>query len=223
MKALIFDMDGVLVDVSQSYRLAIKETAKFFLNKEVTDKDVQDIKNKGGYNNDWDATAAIIQEKGKEVEQKDIIQRFQEFYLGNNYDGFIKNETWLLKKETLQDLKKEFKLGIVTGRPKIEAEFALDKSQTKSFFDVIITMDDSDLQKPDPELLKIALEKLNCKEGYYIGDTIDDIRMAINANVVPIGVVPPGVDKSIKTLLKEKGAQFVLDDINKIKEVLRNQ
>jgi len=34
-KALLFDMDGVLVDVSQSYRLAIKKTAEYFAGQEV--------------------------------------------------------------------------------------------------------------------------------------------------------------------------------------------
>ena len=32
---LLFDMDGVLVDVSQSYRLVIKKTAEFFTSKEI--------------------------------------------------------------------------------------------------------------------------------------------------------------------------------------------
>src|SRR3989338_2424146 len=52
---LIFDIDGVLVDVSKSYRAAIKQTVEHFTGKEITLEEIQALKNKGGYNNDWDA------------------------------------------------------------------------------------------------------------------------------------------------------------------------
>jgi len=35
MKAVIFDVDGVIVDVSESYHRTIKETAELFLGREV--------------------------------------------------------------------------------------------------------------------------------------------------------------------------------------------
>jgi HAD superfamily phosphatase len=220
MKALIFDMDGVLVDVSNSYRLAIKETAKFFTKEDVSDKEIQEIKNLGGYNNDWDATEAIIEKRDEKVSTAQIIDKFQQYYKGKKFDGFIKNETWMLKKEVLEQLKKEYRLGIVTGRPREEAEFALKTSGNQEFFDVMITMDDMEEEKPNPLLLTIALEQLGCKEGYYVGDTVDDMVMAQNAGVIAIGVIPPKVDPDNAKLLKDNGAKDVLSDINKIKEVL---
>jgi len=220
MKALIFDMDGVLVDVSNSYRLAIKETAKFFTKKDVTDEEIQEIKNLGGYNNDWDATEAIIEKRNEKVNMAKIIDKFQEYYKGKNFDGFIMNETWMLKREILEELKKEFRLGIVTGRPREEAEFALKFNKMEEFFDVMIAMEDMEEEKPNPILLTIAMEQLGCKEGYYVGDVVDDMIMAQNASVTGIGVIPPGVNPENANLLKENGAKDVLLDINKIKEVL---
>ncbi len=69
--ALIFDMDGVLVDVSRSYRAAIIRTVDIFFSQGMrlpaaddtpllTPNDVSLLKNAGGFNNDWDLTAAFI-------------------------------------------------------------------------------------------------------------------------------------------------------------------
>jgi len=70
-KALIvFDMDGVLVDVSGSYRNAVRHTAKLFFNGAVSWKRLPDplfsltdlarVKQSGDLNNDWDLTFLII-------------------------------------------------------------------------------------------------------------------------------------------------------------------
>ena len=57
---LIFDMDGVIVDVSRSYREAIRQTAGYFLKRNVLMSEVGEIKNKPGMNNDWDAPYSLI-------------------------------------------------------------------------------------------------------------------------------------------------------------------
>jgi len=67
---LIFDMDGVLVDVSRSYRKAIQKTVRIYfetcLGREkghgnlVTQEEISLFKSIGGFNNDWDLTSALI-------------------------------------------------------------------------------------------------------------------------------------------------------------------
>ena len=93
-------------------------------------------------------------------------------------------------------------------------------SGQEEYFDVLITMDDLEAEKPNPLLLKVALQQLECKEGYYFGDVADDMTMANNANVIAIGVLPPKADKGLKDLLKDAGASYIIEDINKLKEVL---
>lgn len=210
MKAIIFDMDGVLVDVSNSYRTAIKKTVGFFTGKEPTDKKIDRMKNKGGYNNDWDLTEALIEQN---IPKKKIITKFQDYYKGKDFDGLIQNEKWLLKKETLDSLK-GYSFGIVTGRPRDEAEFALKRSGMGEYFSVMIAMEDMDEEKPNPLLLRIALKQLECTEGYYLGDNVDDMKMACNAGVTGIGV------GSAKDMLLENGAVAVIDDVNKLTEVV---
>lgn len=69
LKILIFDVDGVLVYVGDSYRKAIVETAQYyFLNliglklKDylIALKDTQDFKLAGGFNDDWELTYAAV-------------------------------------------------------------------------------------------------------------------------------------------------------------------
>ena len=60
MDLLIFDMDGVLVDVTDSYRETICATVKYFSGVEVTKAQIQDWKNQGGWNDDWRLSQHMI-------------------------------------------------------------------------------------------------------------------------------------------------------------------
>lgn len=67
LDAIIFDCDGVLIDVSHSYDLAIKKTAEFVTNEfaaiklpEVTAEMIESFKKTGGFNDEVDVTYALI-------------------------------------------------------------------------------------------------------------------------------------------------------------------
>lgn len=221
---LLFDLDGVLVDVSSSYRLAIKETAEFFTKQKVLNDEIQKLKEQGGFNNDWDLTEAIISSKNVNVSKEEIIKKFQELYLGKNREkGFIDNETWLLPKRILRNLYRKYRLGIVTGRPKDEAFYVLRKNEVLEFFDVIITMQDypEDKAKPNPFSINLALQKLGRKNAIYIGDSIDDMKAAKNAKIKPVGVMPPNISSDrLKQLMKANGAMKILNSITEIEQIL---
>lgn len=67
---IVFDMDGVLIDVAQSYRDAVRETAGLFFrpakgSQELPQplfalSDLANLKQSGGLNNDWDLTCVVI-------------------------------------------------------------------------------------------------------------------------------------------------------------------
>jgi HAD superfamily hydrolase (TIGR01548 family) len=67
---VVFDMDGVIVDVSESYRESIRQTARlFFRGAEAYDElpdplfsleDLSEVKQSGGLNNDWETTYRVI-------------------------------------------------------------------------------------------------------------------------------------------------------------------
>jgi len=223
MKAALFDLDGVLVDVSKSYLVAIQKTVGFYLNMPVSMREIQEYRNRGGLNNDWDLTECMLKENGRNIPKHTIIDVFQEFYLGENFDGLIKSERWLLKRTVLEEILRLCKTGIVTGRPRMETSHVLQRFGVEDRFSVVITMDDipSDKNKPDPCGIKMGLNRLSSEAAYYFGDTVDDMVAATRANVTPIGVVAPGFDPvTQKEVLLGHGASQVLDNINDALEVL---
>jgi HAD superfamily hydrolase (TIGR01548 family) len=67
MDLLIFDMDGVLIDVSQSYRKTIQQTIHIYLEhclglkaNWVSPEEISLFKSAGGFNNDWDLTSGFL-------------------------------------------------------------------------------------------------------------------------------------------------------------------
>lgn len=56
--AVVLDIDGVLVDVADSYRRAIIETLDRLYDETISRDDIQRFKDAGGFNNDWELTDA---------------------------------------------------------------------------------------------------------------------------------------------------------------------
>lgn len=206
---IAFDMDGVLVDASKSYRVAVQNTFKHFTGKEVSLQEISDTKKLGGLNNDWDLTDYLLKSQGKEVDYDDIVEVFQ-----SHYEKLADSEEILIDKSFLEELSKKYNLSIFTGRLKKEANFTLEKHGLADYFFPIVTLEDVGLdnQKPDCKGLEIIKEKIITDKIYYLGDTVDDMVCAQNANVLGVGILPPQ-DKSeeLKNLLKSKNAVVVLN------------
>jgi histidinol-phosphate aminotransferase len=199
--ALIFDMDGVLIDESQSYRPCIVKTTEYFLGEKMDPALVETYKQKGGYNNDYDCTDAILKEYGVLVQREKIIERFDAYY-----QDFKIGEQWLLDEELLFKLKKRFQLGIFTGRPKKDALDALRRFGKESIFDIVITDDDVQQRKPDPEGLILAMKSLGASRAIYFGDSKDDREAARRASVEFVKVIAPGrgITETLERLLCQK-------------------
>jgi len=221
-EAIIFDMDGVLVDVSPSYRMTMKLAAEHFIGKEVTMEEIEGYKLKGGYNNDWDLTEAMVLARGKKVPKAEIIRKFQEIYVGKGYDGLISKERLIVNPDVLERLRDRFKLAIVTGRPRDEAEHTLRKFKIRDMFGSVVALEDvKGRDKPDPLGIQMTMKALGVKRAVYLGDNVDDMKAAKAADIVPIGVIFGKDAEGIKRMLAAQGAKEIIMSVNDVVEVLR--
>lgn len=221
---IAFDMDGVLVDASKSYRVAVQKTFKEFSGQEVTKEEISETKKLGGLNNDWDLTEFLLKKYGFEVDKDKIVEVFQGFY-----SELADIEEMLVDKSFFERLSKIYNLAIFTGRLRKEALYTLEKYGVAHYFSPIITMEDVglDRQKPDCLGLKLIKERIITDRIFYLGDTIDDMVCVVESNqeggapVTGIGVLPPQ-DKSdeLKALLKSKNAMVVLEQANDLEAFL---
>ena len=90
-------------------------------------------------------------------------------------------------REALGELvDRSYRLGLVTSKRSSSAGSDLDYFHLTPFFEVVITADDTERHKPDPEPVLLALERLgiDTARATYIGDSPYDLRCAHAAGVL---------------------------------------
>jgi HAD superfamily hydrolase (TIGR01548 family) len=83
-KLIVFDMDGVLIDVSRSYRETVRQTARLFFNIAPSSEKLPDplfpladlaaVKQSGGLNNDWDLSCLVINLLFNQIEKPPVYR-----------------------------------------------------------------------------------------------------------------------------------------------------
>ena len=219
-QALLFDMDGVLADVSESYDLAIIATARDF-DTEISATDIEAEKVAGDASNDWELTRRLLAGRGVEKSLAEITRRFQKHYLGSaNGTGLRQRERPLVPISTLASWAGRLPLGVVTGRPRAEADWFLERAGMSPLVQVLVALEDA-LGKPDPAPIELAMTKLGVQRGWMVGDTPDDVRAALGAGVLPVGVpAPGGSTERRKAALLAAGAAAVLERPTDLEELL---
>jgi HAD superfamily hydrolase (TIGR01549 family) len=177
IKAVIFDIDGVLLD-------SFETNLKFF----------QDLMIKGGYNpptreeykklfhyNMFDVIKILTKSNSEEE-----IQRIVKFR--TNKEVAYPHELVTAPKEmkeTIEVLAKDYFLGVVTSRTKNSVFASPIMKEIESYFKYSVSLEDTVKHKPDPEPLLLIVEKLNIKkeEAVYIGDTETDFQAAKSAGM----------------------------------------
>tara|TARA_Y100000589_G_scaffold308784_1_gene325648 strand:+ start:176 stop:970 length:795 start_codon:yes stop_codon:yes gene_type:complete len=220
---ILFDIDGVLRDVTKSYRLCVQKTVLKFCDWEPSTCDIDELKNEGIWNNDWDLTLELIERFFKENKlslkppsRNTVINNFEKLYFGCNpnenykkWSGFINNEKLLVDKNFFDFLNlNKIKWGFVSGAERPSAKYILENRLSLNN-PPLIAMEDAP-SKPNPEgflrLAHMLLKEdfgLNCSPVAYVGDTIADIQTIINARelypsqkFISIGVTPPHLRNS---------------------------
>jgi len=228
---ILFDIDGVIRSVENSYRLSLKKTVYKFSGWEPSYIDIDNAKNEGIWNNDWDLSLEFIKRFKKKENlnlaippRDEIVKCFEEFYFGGDpkkdskhWSGLITNEELLVDKKLFKLLERNGIIwGFVSGAESASAKFVLEKRLGLESPPLISMGDAPD--KPNPTgLINLSKKLLGDKLGSskipigYVGDTIADINTVMNARkkipsqkFISIGIAPPHLHK--KSRLKERNA-----------------
>ncbi|MDQ6701028.1 MAG: HAD-IA family hydrolase [Acidobacteriota bacterium] len=220
---LIFDMDGVLVDVTESYRETIQRTVEHFTGTRISRELIQDYKNRGGFNDDWKLSHQIVADVGGNTGYQDVVDYFQKIFHGNGFDGLILRERWLAADGLFERLAKSYTLSVFTGRLRWEAHVTLTRF-APDLFDPVIGADDVACTKPAPEGIVKIRAAVPHEQVWYIGDTVDDARCAGAAGVPFIGIASLASPRrpELIDLLRAEGAVAVIEDINQLEAAIAN-
>jgi len=228
---LIMDMDGVLAEVSKSYRAAIEKTCHLYGATSVTQDTITQWKIRGNANDDWKLSHALILDDPngrKDVTLEQVTETFEKFYQGDGETpGLCTLETLIPLKETLSELRRRSHpgVGIVTGRPRKDCMTFLQLHGLQDMIDATYCMEDGP-SKPDPFPMRRCCELLGVEPSptvVLVGDTPDDITAAVSAGCSSVAVVTPeGMDAQIKAgqaydasplcvAMKEAGADVIFE------------
>jgi len=216
---LAFDMDGVLIDTSASYDECIKQTVATLTPQQVSQQDIEQVRARGGFNNDWVLAAELIRQSGAEVAYEEVVSTFQSLYLGTaDQPGLVSQEKNLLLDPMRQKLfqSTRWRTAIVTGRPRAEAEQGVKQLDIRT--GQLISADDVSKEKPDPEGLLNALQSSGASRGWFCGDTVDDMQAGVAAGCVCIGIGARTTEA--RNNLFQAGADVVLENINQLETLL---
>jgi len=219
---IVFDMDGVLAEVTESYREAIVQTVEHFTGQRIERELIQDYKNQGGWNNDWALSQKIAGDLGVEVPYGEVVDYFNQIFIGRNGDGLIQREQWFPQPGLLERLRERFGLAIFTGRLQYEADITLRRFVPDLAFDPLLCAEHVTNSKPAPDGL-LAIQRMKPgRKLWYVGDTVDDARSARAAGVPFIGVVARTHSRreEILRLFEHEEAVAIVENVNEIEGVV---
>jgi phosphoglycolate phosphatase len=191
IRAVIFDLDGTMIDSVPDIHLALNRMKADFSLQEIDVDQVRRIVGRGSENL---VRSALLFDTDPESVEKMLARAMLSFYrhyqetngsYGSIYPGVIEG----LKRMQAAKLR----LACVTNKPVIFTEPLLAKTGLYSFFELIYSANSLPKRKPDPFPMQMACKVFGIKtsQALVIGDSINDAQAARAAGCL-LFVVPYG-------------------------------
>jgi phosphoglycolate phosphatase len=211
VKAIIFDLDGTLVDSRAAYLEATEIAMDAMGQKRVDPRTVTEIPRR--LEQDQPINDLIM---GADSE------KFKDIYLRAYYQATMrKTRTFPNIACTLEKLSSRAKLAVTTRRDisKAEAERELRKLGLAKYVQKILTSQDTMKPKPSPEALIKCAKHLGVRiqDCVVVGDSVVDVKAGKNAGAHTVAVLTGIFTR--KELESEK-PDLVLKDVNALPEFL---
>ena len=152
----------MLVEVTESYREAIRATVRHFTGEDVSPGLIQKFKNQGGWNNDWDLIhpASFAISAGM-CPTMPWFDKFNEFFFGANGDGLILLERWIPRDGFFSELQIRLEIRNLHGPCSIRAGSDDAAIRAHIGFDPVVTADDVANPKPAPDGLRLVQKQFH--------------------------------------------------------------
>ncbi|WP_158734696.1 HAD family hydrolase [Alteribacillus sp. YIM 98480] len=179
MKAIIFDFDGTLANTLPVNYAGFKHVFQEFDNKSLSDEEVKNLFGP--------PEPEIIKKHLNSDQVEKAIEYYYKVY--ETHHSHLVNRNKDIEDMLFKLKNHRMKLGVVTGKSSRSFETSLEILKMTSLFDVMITGDDTEYDKPNPEGIFKALSKMDMKsdQSMYIGDSDGDIHAGRRANVTTAG------------------------------------
>ncbi|MEF8848283.1 MAG: HAD-IA family hydrolase [Candidatus Thermoplasmatota archaeon] len=186
-EALLFDMDGVLVNSINPWWKAFNESLKEYNKKQISKKEFID--------NFWG------HDLKSNLDKMNLESKVLEF-CNQAFKGYVKEiRVYQGVKNTLIKLS-EYNKSVITNTPKSCTNEILNHTNLKKFFDIVFTNDDVNLGKPNPEIVLKACRYFNSKPEnvLLIGDTESDVKAGRQAGCKIAGINLEDADYKIENI-----------------------
>ncbi len=206
---VLFDFDGTLVDSGAMILASFRHATRTVLERDIPDEEL--VAACGG---------STIYEQMRAF-GPDRVQELVRVYREHNEPLHASLEAFDGVHDLLARLAGEGrKLGIVTSKRRSTVDLAFAVLPLERYFAIVITADQVERHKPDPEPVLIALERLATRpaDAAFVGDSPFDVGAGKAAGVFTVGVSWGRIHSAERLL--EAGADVVVDDRTELLRVL---
>ena len=178
-ETVLFDLDGTLIDSGDLILASFRHATRTVLGRIIPDEEL--MANVGGHG---------IHAQMRQFDL-DRTEELVESYRDHNLTIYRQVRAFPGIVEQLVRLQADGRrLGVVTVKGRSTVDVTFEVIPIRPLFETVVTGDDTERHKPEPDPLLLALDRLGSRaqSAAYVGDSPFDVRAAKAAGMVAVAV-----------------------------------